>query len=165
MRRAKQILAVVSFVAGVCLAPAMTGCAGTPTGPIGADGGGNEGGSSDGGGGGSSCGDAGYDDWNLCGGDGFGIPWGTLWITTVTTGMDLDPDGYAVSAEGSGGILIGVNAAETFLIDAHQVPNPGVYVHGVAENCRVAGDNPRVVGPITPFGSASTTFDVSCVSL
>jgi hypothetical protein len=96
-----------------------------------------------------------------CGGDGgtdIVIP--SLTITTTTTGIELDADGYQVAVDGSPPQAIGLNGSVT----VDQLPE-GLHtlaLSGLAPNC-VAGDNPRSI-TITPSGANTATFAVTCTA-
>lgn len=86
---------------------------------------------------------------------------GQIAVTTVTTGTDLDPDGYTITVDGDAGPAIGVNATVT-------VPNltAGTYsvgLSGNAANCAVA-NNPRDV-TVTAGATSPAQFNVTCTSL
>jgi len=86
---------------------------------------------------------------------------GAIGVTTVTTGDDIDADGYTLSVDGNNGGAIGVNAVVV-------VPDltPGTYsigLNGVAANCAVQ-NNPRDVD-VTAGLTENTQFDVACASL
>jgi len=83
---------------------------------------------------------------------------GQIAVTTVTTGSDLDPDGYTITVDGDAGPAIGVNTTVT-------LPNlsAGTYsvgLSGNAANCVVA-NNPRDV-VVTAGVTEATTFNVTC---
>jgi hypothetical protein len=86
---------------------------------------------------------------------------GAIGVTTVTTGDDIDADGYTLSVDGNNGGAIGVNAVVV-------IPDltPGTYsigLNGVAANCAVQ-NNPRDVD-VTAGLTENTQFDVACASL
>jgi hypothetical protein len=90
----------------------------------------------------------------------------TLHVTTTTTGVSLDPDGYFVCLDldpWQDGCAyasdIGVNGGATVPVA------PGthdVQLDGVAPNCTVSGDNPRT---ITANANTEVPFAVTCVAL
>jgi hypothetical protein len=86
---------------------------------------------------------------------------GDLDATTVTTGSDLDPDGYTVTLSGATSAAIGTNATVRF-----SGLSEGSYtleLSGVAANCTVGGENPRTVTVVA--GSVTgVTFDVACTA-
>jgi len=84
---------------------------------------------------------------------------GQIEVVTVTTGSASDADGYAVRVDEREGQPIGAN-------DRQMVVGLGLGTHlltltGLAGNCHVAGDNPRLIsmGP----GATSVTFEVTCL--
>ncbi|MGZ5384413.1 MAG: TolB family protein [Acidimicrobiia bacterium] len=84
---------------------------------------------------------------------------GTLEITTSTAGDAPDPDGYTVVVDNSRAQPIGINDALTVLSltpGLHQVT-----LAGVAQNCRVEGDNPRPV-TVTQGPIARAEFAIVC---
>jgi len=84
---------------------------------------------------------------------------GTLSVTTVTTGDDIDSDGYTLMIDGSQSGSIGANATRSF---PDFVVGPYlVELSGVAANCTVSGSNPRTEN-ITKDATTTTRFDVSC---
>lgn len=97
---------------------------------------------------------------NACGDDDTTgpTPTGSVEVTTSTTGGALDPDGYTVSVAGTDQ-AIGVNGTVT--VSDVATGSASVELTGVADNCTVAGDNPRSV-TVTDGGTVSTTFDVTC---
>ena len=86
---------------------------------------------------------------------------GTLRVSTVTTGPNQDPDGYAVSVDDGAGKPIGLNAT----LDVASLATGGhkVQLTGAAANCSVGGNNPR--NAAVPEGDVVTvTFTVTCAS-
>jgi TolB protein len=86
-------------------------------------------------------------------------PVGSVEITTVTTGDEVDADGYMVSVAGGPAEAIEVSASLT--VDLVAAGSQSVELTDVASNCTVAGDNPRDVNVVAD-GTASTQFDVTC---
>jgi Tol biopolymer transport system component len=84
---------------------------------------------------------------------------GSVEVTTATTGSSVDPDGYSVIVGALAPVAIGVNATET--VGSVPIGMRSVELTGVASNCTVAGQNPRMVN-VTEGGTAMTTFDVTC---
>jgi len=85
---------------------------------------------------------------------------GAIGVTTVTTGDDIDADGYTLNVDGNNGGAIGVN-------DVVVIPDltPGTYsigLSGVAANCAVQ-NNPRDVD-VTAGLTENTQFDVTCAA-
>jgi hypothetical protein len=87
---------------------------------------------------------------------------GSLEVTAVTTGTDLDPNGYQVGIDGGISQTVGTNGSVVFpnLTAGDHV----VTLSGVASNCTVGGFNPRTI-TVTYGDTASTTFDVTCSPL
>jgi len=84
---------------------------------------------------------------------------GAIEVVTVTTGADIDPDGYTVTVDGVDGPTIGANSSVT-------LPNltAGTYsvgLDGLALNCQTT-NNPRNVN-VVAGQTASAQFDVTCV--
>ena len=84
---------------------------------------------------------------------------GALELTTVSTGMDLDADGYAIEVDGDQAATVAVNAVAT--IDDLAAGNHAVRLVGVQANCTVAGDNPRTVS-VSSGEEAAVEFTVEC---
>ncbi len=87
---------------------------------------------------------------------------GTLQVTTVTTGSDLDADGYSVTIGGVGSYPIGIN--EQLTLPDLPAGDLSVSLGGVAANCSVSGQNPRTIS-IPANGTAQTTFSVTCTAI
>jgi hypothetical protein len=86
---------------------------------------------------------------------------GDLDVTTVTTGSDLDPDGYTVTVDSTTSQAVGTNATVRF--SALAEGSYTVRLTGVAANCAVSDSNSRTVA-LVAGGVASTTFDVTCTA-
>jgi hypothetical protein len=85
---------------------------------------------------------------------------GDLTVTTSTTGLSLDLNGYAVTVEGGPTQAIGRNGSVTFTeLDAG---DHTVVLSDVAGNCTVSGGDSQPVN-VPSGGTASTTFEVTCV--
>ncbi len=98
-----------------------------------------------------------------CGDDDSGTapgPRGDFSVLTVSSGVELDADGYEIRVNDIFAALIGVNdtvefanrAAETYLVELTEV----------AANCTVQGNNPREVLVVADSGT-ETTFVVECI--
>src|SRR5207247_1109465 len=85
---------------------------------------------------------------------------GSLTVTTSTTGSNLDPDGYTVTADGSVSQPIATNGSVTFTGPAG---DHSIALSGVASNCTVSGAKPPTV-TVPAGGTATTTFAVSCAA-
>lgn len=84
---------------------------------------------------------------------------GDLEVTTVSTGSDIDTDGYTVSVDG--GATQAITANGTLTVSSLDAGDHTVELGGVAANCSVGGMNPRTVG-VTSGATAQTQFDVTC---
>ena len=93
---------------------------------------------------------------------------GTLRVTTVTTGVDLDRDGYRLRVDGHS--VIGASVQQISLISANdtttllRVPVIGstrLTLYGLAINCDPADSASRPV-QISPGDTAAFTFAVAC---
>jgi hypothetical protein len=83
----------------------------------------------------------------------------SLHVTTVTTGVEQDPDGYSVVVDGGAGRQIG-------LASSIQVGSLGdgphtVELRDVATNCAVQGSNPRSA-QVTSGSTAEVGFVIEC---
>jgi Tol biopolymer transport system component len=86
---------------------------------------------------------------------------GTLRITTATSGLDADLDGYTLALDGGAGQPVPLNGVTA-------VPNlaPGdhtVLLGGIAENCTAGSANPRPV-TVAPETTTDLSFAISCSS-
>src|SRR5437763_89734 len=84
---------------------------------------------------------------------------GDLYVSTSTTGVDLDPDGYTVTVDGGASQPMASNGTVTFTGVA--AGSHTVALSGIAGNCVVGGANPRTV-TVPAGGTATTTFAVTC---
>jgi hypothetical protein len=86
---------------------------------------------------------------------------GSIRVAVSTTGDEgsLDGNGFAVVVDAFGPQAIAINATMTLpdlAVGAHTVR-----LDGVADNCAVAGENPRTV-TVTANGTAEVAFTVTC---
>lgn len=98
--------------------------------------------------------------WLGCaGGDGAGVDLPALQVRTVTSGVQLDPDGYTVVVDGGAGRSIGINAT----LEIGSLPDGAhtVQLRDVADNCVVQGEQPRAI-LTTTGGTTEVTFEVEC---
>jgi Tol biopolymer transport system component len=84
---------------------------------------------------------------------------GSLVVTTATAGVDLDPDGYAVTVDGGAGQAIGLNAVLT--LNSVPAGDRTVELTGLANNCAVSGQNPRIV-TVPQTTAVQTDFSIIC---
>src|SRR2546421_3101562 len=85
---------------------------------------------------------------------------GSLVVGTNTTGVDLDPDGYTVSVDGTNESAA-TNGSVTFTGLA--TGTHSVALSGAAQNC-TSGANPQS-GSVTAGGMTSVTFSLSCAPI
>jgi hypothetical protein len=87
---------------------------------------------------------------------------GSLFISTSTSGVDLDADGYTVSVDDSSRQLTATNGDVTFtglMTGSHSVA-----LSGVAGNCTVNGGNVQTAS-VTAGGMANLAFSIRCVPI
>jgi probable HAF family extracellular repeat protein len=84
---------------------------------------------------------------------------GTLSITSSTSGTDPDPDGYAFVLDGGASQPIGVT--EVLVISTLASGDHSVGLTGLAENCAVQEDNPRLV-TVSDGATTDVSFAVTC---
>src|SRR5439155_16072420 len=86
---------------------------------------------------------------------------GDLDVTTATTGSDLDPDGYTITADGTTSQSIGINGSVTFR--GVSAGSHTVALSGVAPNCSVDGGNSQTV-TVPSGGTGTTAFTITCTT-
>lgn len=97
-----------------------------------------------------------------CGGsDSTGPSTGSVQVTAVSTGPDLDPDGYTVAVDGGAGQALAVNGSVTF--SELNAGDHSFALSGVAPNCTPGGQNPRTVS-VSAGVTAHTVFQIACVA-
>jgi hypothetical protein len=94
-----------------------------------------------------------------CDGDDVSQPGGSLEVTSLTSGVDPDPDGYVVMLDGRGVATLGVTG--TALIPDVVPGEHQVDLSGVAANCLVEGERPRTV-TVTESAAATAAFSIAC---
>ena len=95
-----------------------------------------------------------------CGGEDIAAPTtGILEITTATSGPEPDRDGYVVTLDDGTPTVIGANA--TLQLQHVESGDHSVQLAGLAENCVVAGDNPRPI-QVEAGQTARLDFVVTC---
>jgi hypothetical protein len=95
-----------------------------------------------------------------CGGNGgtdIALP--SLSVSTTTTGVQADPDGYSFAVDGQAAQPIGAQATVT--VDRLADGQHSVELSGVAPNCSVEGENPRMVS-VASTATATVTFTITC---
>lgn len=85
---------------------------------------------------------------------------GDFSVLTSSSGVEPDADGYELFVDGIFSALIGIDDSVQF--GNRATATYSVELSDVAENCTVAGDNPRPVTVVVD-PEAVTTFEVSCV--
>jgi len=88
---------------------------------------------------------------------------GKLEIETVTTGVDLDADGYEISIDDGPGLPVESSRVIPELQSGPHI----VRLSGLAGNCTLAGSDDRTTSQqvtITPAAAAHLRFDISCSS-
>jgi hypothetical protein len=94
------------------------------------------------------------------GGETLDVPTtGTLQLTTSTTGIEPDPDGYTVQIDGQPAEPIGPSGS--LQKSGVEAGEHTVLLEGVAANCTVAGTNPRSVS-VTAEETTPVPFHVTC---
>jgi hypothetical protein len=90
---------------------------------------------------------------------------GVIEVTTATTGVAVDTDGYTITVNEGSPVALGINT--TLPLAGFAAGSYGLVLGGTADNCSVAGDNGRSVD-VTTGGTtrdtARTTFQVTCVA-
>ena len=95
-----------------------------------------------------------------CGGEGPADPdTGAVEVTAISSGDDVDGDGYLLQLDGTGSQGIGANATGTLA----EVPagDHEVSLTGVQVNCTVQGEHPRTVA-VAAGETVEVQFDVAC---
>ena len=94
-----------------------------------------------------------------CGGGGTDVVLPALRITTTTTGVEIDPDGYTISIDGQAAQALGLNA--TLAVDQIADGSHTVALSGIAGNCVVGGQNPQTVS-VTSGSTTTVAFAITC---
>jgi hypothetical protein len=87
---------------------------------------------------------------------------GAVVITTATSGRLQDPDGYAVAIDGGDAQPIAVDGTVT--VGGLAPGDHTATLSGIAENCRVKGNNPLTL-TVTTGNTTPGEFQVACVGL
>jgi hypothetical protein len=97
-----------------------------------------------------------------CGGDSTSPATnGTVEIRTSTTGVEMDPDGYAVKLDAGDPLAIGPTAT---LQSTDLTPgNHTVQLTGLAANCVLSGENPRTAS-VTAGETMTVSFEITCTA-
>jgi hypothetical protein len=86
---------------------------------------------------------------------------GGLSVTATTTGPQQDADGYALQVDGGSAQPLGIGGS--VVVTGLAAGDHEVGLQGVADNCTVAGENPRAV-TVVAGAIAETLFEVTCVA-
>ena len=84
---------------------------------------------------------------------------GTLEITTATSGVETDADGYSVQI--GTGVVQAIGATATLTLAEFDPGTYTVVLTGMAANCTVAGDNPRTFS-VTTGETTTVAFLITC---
>jgi len=84
---------------------------------------------------------------------------GDVYVSTSTTGVDLDPDGYTVTVDGGASQPMASNGTVTFTGVA--AGSHTVALSGIAGNCSVTSANPQTV-TVTAGATTGAPFSLSC---
>ena len=87
---------------------------------------------------------------------------GDVYVSTSTTGVDLDPDGYTVTVDGGASQPMASNGAVTFTGVA--AGSHTVALSGIAGNCSVTSANPQTV-TVTAGATTGAPFSLSCAPI
>ncbi len=86
-------------------------------------------------------------------------PAGSLELTIITTGEDLDADGYTASLDC--GCFENVEVNEIATMTRVEVGSHMVLLTGIAANCELSGPNPRWV-TVTAGETVQMKFSIAC---
>jgi hypothetical protein len=86
---------------------------------------------------------------------------GTLEVTSTTTGLEPDPDGYTITLDGVERVALG--PSDVVSMDAIAPGDHSVGLSGVAAICAVQGDNPQTVS-VTAGATTAVAFAVTCAA-
>jgi hypothetical protein len=90
---------------------------------------------------------------------------GSITVTTSTTGLDLDLDGYTVTVDGTTSQSIATNSgSQGVTFPGLSVGNHGVVLSSVAANCSVTGGNSRTAS-VTAGQTTTIAFSVTCTAI
>jgi len=85
--------------------------------------------------------------------------YGGVFVSTSTTGVDLDGDGYTLTLDGEVSQAIATNGSVTYT--QLSAGDYSLALSGVAANCTLSAANPRSV-TVRSGATVSTTFALSC---
>jgi hypothetical protein len=87
---------------------------------------------------------------------------GSVRVTTATTGVDPDANGYVVTIEGTSAQPIG--SSGTASVSGIAAGTRTLLLGDMASNCTVLGENPRVVAVVAD-GTTDVTISIDCAPL
>jgi len=87
---------------------------------------------------------------------------GSLRVTTSTTGLSLDLDGYTATVDGTTSQTVSNNGSVTF--NGLSAGSHTVVLSGVAANCSVSGGTSQSV-TVPPGGTTTASFTITCTAL
>jgi YVTN family beta-propeller protein len=85
-----------------------------------------------------------------------------LRVTTSTSGLDVDPDGYSFSLDGNPYSDIGVS--ESLVLNGLAPGEHSLHLERLAQNCSLSGDNPRLI-TLTADQTSDVMLAVNCTAL
>ncbi len=88
---------------------------------------------------------------------------GDVRLTVVTTGADLDPDGYSVVLDG-GASAMAVAVNDSRMISGLSAGSHSALLKGLASNCTFGGANPRAI-EVRSHETTQVSFAVSCAAI
>ncbi len=86
---------------------------------------------------------------------------GAMRVAVVSTGLEIDPNGYTISVDGGTNQTVASNGAVVF--GGLAVGEHSVGLAGLAGNCTVSGANPQNVR-VTGIDTVTAFFQVACTS-
>jgi Tol biopolymer transport system component len=87
---------------------------------------------------------------------------GAIVVTTRTAGVDLDADGYTLSVDDGASRVVASN--ERLVVADLAAGDHQVALDGIAANCRMDGENPRVTA-VAVADTTEVAFGLSCSAL
>jgi hypothetical protein len=88
------------------------------------------------------------------------LPVGAVTVTSATSGLVQDPDGYTVQVDG--GIDLPIPTNGSLILSGLSPGSHSLLLAGIAPNCTVGGENPRAIETV-PGQPLAVAFDVACV--
>ncbi len=85
---------------------------------------------------------------------------GAITVTTTTTGLVPDPDGYQLQTDGDPAV-VAIGTSATLVLPALAPGTHTLQLNGVAPNCTVGGENPRTI-EVVAGAPITVDFTVAC---